>query len=117
MRAREFVNEGKKKKLSKTYTFASTGVDAYITGSDPYFKYRVGVAAAGAPDFEHDYDADGPASAHMVSNPYSAGDEEIMNAAVKKIGVKKTKIVARGSEELPGTNSVSPVSNWNKNAG
>jgi hypothetical protein len=114
MRAKEFVNEGKKKKLSKTYRSASTGVDAYVTGSDPYFKYRVGVAAAGAPNFEHDYDADGPTSAHMIANPYSKGDEEIMNAAIKKIGVKKVKVVGRGSMELDGTNTTSPVSNWNK---
>jgi hypothetical protein len=114
MRAKEFVNEGKKKQLPKSHRFASTGIDAYVTGSDPYFKYRVGVAAAGAPDYEHDYDADGPSSAHMIANPYSVGDEEIMNAAVKKIGVKKMKVVGRGSQELDSTYTVSPVSNWNK---
>ncbi len=114
MRAKEFVNEAKTKKLSKTYRASSTGVDAYVTGSDPYFKYRVGVAAAGAPDLEQDYNADGPTSAHMVSNPYSFADEEIMNAAIKKVGVKKIKVVARGSEEMSHINTVSPVSNWNK---
>ncbi len=114
MRATEFVNESKKKKLSKTYRSSSTGVDAYVTGSDPYFKYRVGVAAAGAPDFEENFDADGPTAAHMVSNPYSKADEEIMNAAIKKVGVKKMKVVGRGSQEMPNVNTVSPVSNWNK---
>lgn len=114
MRAKEFVNEAKTKKLPKTYRDASTGIDAYITGSDPYFKYRVGVAAAGSPDFEKDFDADGPTSAHMVSNPYTKQDEEIMNAAIKKVGVKKMKVVSRGSQEMPHINTVSPVSSWNK---
>jgi hypothetical protein len=115
MRANEFVNEGKKaKKLSKTYRSSSTGMDAYVTGSDPYFKYRVGVAAAGSPDFEQDFNSDGPTSAHMIVNPYSSADEDIMNAAIKKVGVTKFKVTSRGSRELESTNTVSPVSDWNK---
>lgn len=114
MRAQEFIFEGKRKKISKTFDHSSPGIDAYDTGSDPYPKYRIGIAAAGAPDFEHDFNPEGPMAADMITSLYTTADEEIMNAAHKKAGVKRKKIVKPGSMELPGTNTVSPVSNWNK---
>jgi glyoxylate carboligase len=115
MRANEFVNEGKKaKKLPKTYRSSGSGMDAYTTGSDPYHKYRMGVAAAGAPDMEHVFNASGPSGSDMVSSFYSSADEEIMNVAAKAAGLPKRKLVSRGSKELDGTHTVSPVANWNK---
>jgi hypothetical protein len=115
MTLNELFEGMKVKKLSKTYRTSSTGMDAYVTGSDPYFKYRVGVAAAGSPDFEQEFDSDGPTSAHMIVNPYSSADEDIMNAAIKKVGVTKFKVTSRGSQELESTNTVSPVADWRKN--
>lgn len=114
MRAQEFIKEAKNKKLPKAYRHSSPGLDSYVTGSDPYHKYRMGVAAAGAPDMEHPFDADGPAGSDMISSFYTKADEEIMNVAAKAAGLTKKNLVGRGSKESDTVYTTSPVANWMK---
>ena len=110
--------EGMKKKIepmNKDHKNSSPGQVSYPSaGHDPYKKYRLGVAAAGAPDNEHEFDAEGPASGLMVSSHYSSADEDIMKAAHKRVGYKMKKLAGKGSKETDPINSVSPVAQWNK---
>ena len=111
MRAREFINEDAEKKLRRASREALPHVTQYDLNY--YGYYRLGVAMAGSPD--NGSPTEGPAKDHPSVYPYSEADEEIVNKAVKNQGIKGKTLVAKGpSEELPSTNTVSPVSNWNK---
>lgn len=112
MRAREFIVESPAVKLRKASRQALPHVTQYDV--DQYYGYyRLGVAMAGSPD--NGSPTEGPAKDNPSVYPYSEADEEIVNKAVKNQGIKGKTLVAKGpSEELPSTNTVSPVSNWNK---
>jgi hypothetical protein len=110
MRAQEFVLEGK---MKKNHRDSSPGMNRYPGADSPYWKYRLGVASAGAPDNEHNYDVEGPVGQDMVTSHYSQAEEEIMNSAHKRVGFKPTSVAKKGSKET-NVNTVSPVSNWNK---
>ena len=97
MRAREFITEI----YNKNHDDALP--DATLTGStntspdgpgNGYFKYRLGIAAAGSggknqstdpgsPNYEHKY-TDGPTNYKMVMIGYTNGDQDIIDGAHKK---------------------------------
>ena len=111
MRAQEFILEAK---MSKNHQDASPGMSRYPDADSPYWKYRLGVASAGAPDNEHEFDVEGPTSQDMVTSHYTSAEEEIMNSAHKRVGFKPVKVSPKGSKETHPVNNVSPVANWNK---
>jgi hypothetical protein len=108
MRIIEVIHENKNNNAT------SSGMSSYPDADSPYWKYRLGVAAAGSPDFDHDYKVSGPAAGDMVSSHYSDADKDIMSNAHKKMGFKPSKVSPTGSKEPEDTYKVSPVSNWMK---
>jgi hypothetical protein len=50
----------------------------------------------------------------MVMVGYSEADREIIAKSITKFGYDPKKLSPDGSAEPEGTNTVSPVSNWNK---
>jgi hypothetical protein len=107
MKITELLSEDKK--LNKNFRDASTGMNRYPQADTPYLKYRLGVMSAGAPDFHHEYNINGPAEDVMVSSHYTTADEEIMKSAYSKSGFKSIKITNKGSKETDPVNSMSPV--------
>jgi hypothetical protein len=111
MRIQELISEAK---MHKNHQDSSPGMDRYPDADSPYWKYRLGVASAGAPDNEHEFDAEGPTSQDMVSSHYTSAEEDIMKAAHKRVGFKPVKVASKGSKETNTVNNTSPVANWNK---
>jgi hypothetical protein len=112
MRAREFIRESNNEKLDQSFRDSSPGAASYPSALNPYKRYRLGMAAAGAPDYEHDFCADGPSEDFLVSVHYSVADEEIMKAAHKKTGHKPKTMAPKNSHESDYINKVSPVPDW-----
>lgn len=111
MRAKEFIVE-RVKELHKNAK-RSLPFGRQFTGADQYYDYyRLGVAAAGAPD--KDTPTEGPAKDCPTAWAYTQEDEDIINHASKKMGFGSKVIVQKGSLEPKGTNTQSPVANWMK---
>lgn len=113
MRAIEFINEDKEKKLRMATRLSLPGA-VRLDGSDQYYDfYRLGLAIAGAPD--NGTPKEGPAKDSPSIWPYTDVDEEKVKKALKNQGIKSKIIISKGkSEELPSTNTVSPVAQWMK---
>ena len=87
-----------------------SGVPNTDTGpNNPYHKYRLGVAMAGAIDNLDGMTRDGPAHDDMVMVCYTDHDEAIINAAHKKLGYTNKQLTSRGSTEHDSVNKTSPV--------
>ena len=114
MRAIEFINEATDKLIKKSSRYALPHAKQMDDIDQYYGFYRLGIAMAGAPT--HSAPGSGPAKDIPTLWPYSDGDEEIINKAIKNQGISSGKdIIKKGkSEELPGTYVVSPVANWMK---
>ncbi len=113
MRAGEFVSEDAEKKLRMASRKALPHVTQFRDIDQYYGYYRLGLAMAGSP--ENGTPKEGPAKDVPSVYPYSDADEEIVNRAAKNQGIIGKTLVAKGrSEELPSTNTVSPVAQWNK---
>jgi hypothetical protein len=86
-----------------------------LQSSDPYDSYKFGVNLAGAPDFDHPPDLDGPAGQSLVTVAYTDACEAIIDATEKAHGVKSKRISPRGSQEtndvhkLSTTRQVGPI--------
>ena len=114
MKIRDLL-EAKTEPVNKNYKAASVGSYSYPSAETvPYTKYRLGIAAAGAPECEHEFDADGPSAGLMVSVHYTPAEEEMMNVARKRVGITAKKLTTNGSKESEGTGITSPVANWMK---
>lgn len=113
MRFREFVSEDAETKIRKAAR-QSLPHAKHLTGVDQYYHfYRLGLAMASAPD--KGTPIAGPAKDNPTLWPYSDGDDEIVDKALKNQKLKGKDIVKKGgSQELPTTNTVSPVADWNK---
>ena len=118
MRFKEILKEKQELELAKQHSIPNVshvGVAGDPKGPTNYYhKYRLGVAMAGSPDWDHDYPVDGEFVDHMVMVAYTQADVDIVNKANEKFGYKQQKLSTRGSQEMPDTNAVSPVSNWRK---
>jgi endo-beta-N-acetylglucosaminidase D len=112
MRATEFINEAADKLIKKASRYSLPHAKQMVDLDQYYGFYRLGIAMASAPT--HSAPSKGPAKDVPTLWPYSDGDEEIINKAIKNQGIGSGKdIIKQGkSEELPGTNVVSPVANW-----
>ena len=120
MRAREFIVEKQEFKISQQVSIPNVshvGVPGNPQGPTNYYhKYRLGVAMAASPDFEHEYPVNGEFVEDMVMVAYSEADVEIVNRAYTKFGYHAKKLSTKGSQEMKDTYVISPVCNWNKNA-
>jgi len=96
-------------------SMSSVGVPPLPMGpTNFYHKYRLGVMMAGSPDDEHNYPTTGQFVDDMVMVGYSEADREIISKSIKKFGYDQKRQSPDGSTEPDNTNTVSPVSNWNK---
>ena len=114
MKIYEILTEKAEKKLSKNIKRSGVYAKQY-DGIDQYYgMYRLGIQMAGAPDTP--INKEGPAKDIPAVWMYSKGDEDIVNAAEKRQGLKGKTIIPRGqSEELKSTNSISPVAKPKRN--
>ncbi len=112
MRAYEFIAETaqgfKDKKsgpMSRTQAFPA------LPGNDPYKAYRFGMAMAN----EKMRHKTGPTDEYAVLVAYSSGEEEIIDQAAKKMGIKGITVSDRGSREPQDTETSSPVAKKSRN--
>lgn len=120
MRANEFIKESKTGKMSKRQNQSTRGVntfsDAEKANSD-YVAYRLGMALAST-DGTNAPNIDGKSwiGKKKAAFPYTQQEQDMLNLAYKAVGAK-VQDLNRGdlnSDELDGTNTVSPVANWQK---
>jgi hypothetical protein len=114
MRAKEFISESKRDSLPGDYSDVMPDLVSYPGAFNPYHRYRLVIAAAGAPDYDHEFVPFGPFMDEMTSLNYTKADKEIMDQAHKKMGYKPRRLSSKGSSEQNQVNTVSPISNWNK---
>lgn len=119
MRANEFANpkylkalEAKLLAEADMHPFhhqAIPGAKTFPNMGQNYEMYRFSVAMAGAPHYENDINAGTDVTCNPATVSYSHGDEAIINAALKKLGMDSTQISGKGSMEPNDTHKVSPV--------
>lgn len=123
MRAKEFVHESKKGKMTKRQQNPTRGVNKYTDDdrwNSDYKAYRLGMAMAGIDgknDPEIDMDEESWIGRFKSLHPYSQCEQDMIMMASKIAGVK-IHDVNKGdmrSQETPDTYTTSPVANWNKN--
>jgi len=107
MRAIEFLTEKKHGKIDSRQAQATPG--AYTNDADRYYGlYRASMFMARAPGNDDDIDIDSVAATAYIG-AYTDVDKQKIDAAHKALGIK-TKTQARGpSQEMPDTNTQSPI--------
>jgi hypothetical protein len=120
MKILELITERKAGKLSKRQQNSTRGLhlfsDAEKANSDYTFN-RVGLAAAMCDGTNNpDVDYLSWLGKRKVTAPYTKVEADILKQAYKIAGANYTDLNHgdMNSTELPSTNTVSPVSNWNK---
>ena len=119
MRAREFVSEGKGK-MSKRLQFPTRGLNRYTDDdrwNSDYKLYRLGLALAACDgDNLPDVPEESWIGRYKSLHPYSKREQDMIKLAAQVAGVHVDDVNHGDMEsmELPGTNTVSPVSNWMK---
>lgn len=82
-----------------------------LPSNNPYLAYRFAMAMA-----NHKIrDEAGPTDEYAVISAYTEGDEEIIQAAMKKTGERAVVVADQGSREPDSTNKISPVARLRKN--
>ena len=117
MRARDFIKESGMKKMNKMHQAsiqsATTFPGLNMNSGSMYTNYRFGLALAGAPDYPTK--ADNYIAGDPLLSPYTKEEMEMINKAAAQVGAGEKQVwSSKRSEELPGVNAVSPVSNWMK---
>ena len=120
MRAHEFIIEASAGKMSKRQQQSSRGVHKFSDAehwSGDYKLYRMGLALA-CTDGKNmpDVDFESFVGRWKMAYPYSEVEVDMLKRAYKAtktayVDLNKGDLM---SKELDNTNSVSPVSNWNK---
>jgi hypothetical protein len=120
MKILELITERKAGKLSKRQQTSTRGLhlfsDAEKANSDYTFN-RVGLAAAMCDGTNNpDVDYLSWLGKRKVTAPYTKVEADILKQAYKLAGANYTDLNHgdMNSTELSSTNTVSPVSNWNK---
>jgi len=116
MRANEFVFEGRPVgRLSKTKSFATVGLNKFVdpNHADRVYELNRIMMATAATDgtFVPDVDGESWAGRYNIAAPYTKQEQDMLNMAYKAIG-SDIQDLNKGdlhSEELPSTNTVSPV--------
>jgi hypothetical protein len=104
MRINEILDEGKKLRKSAQHSLPH----GETLSADPYTAYRLMVSVAGSPTGPT-MTKRGPSPGYTVL-PYTDAEQEMLNNAKKKMGISSRKITKGSkSEEMPNTNTVSPM--------
>lgn len=106
----------KEGKLRKGDRDAVPGLNAWPSlnnNNNPYNAYRFGIAMAGAPSTKTD--KSGPIGGDFITVAYTDGDEDILKAASKQLGIKSSAIASKTSKEPSDTYKSSPVAKISKN--
>lgn len=108
MRAKDFVIEVKKGKISSYQEKAISGAKTFPQIDQGYGLYRFGLAMASSPE------DNGSNGVHELNNRpvtlcYSKQEEDIINKALKKLGLSSQQITSNGSQEPGDTNKTSPM--------
>jgi len=120
MRAREFITEKKNGRMTKRQVQSTRGVNTYGDSehvSGDYTSYRLGMAVAGADGKTPvKIDSKSWAGKKKTAHPYSQVEQDMLKDAYKAVGAEYTDLNHgdMNSDELDGTNTVSPVANWMK---
>ena len=120
MRAREFITEKKNGRITKRQVQSTRGVNTYGDServSGDYTSYRLGMAVAGADGKTPvNIDSKSWAGKKKTAHPYSQIEQDMLKDAYKAVGAEYTDLNHgdMNSDELDGTNTVSPVANWMK---
>lgn len=109
MKITEIISEGKLRKGAEKSTPDMQTWPALNNNNSPYAAYRFGIALAASPDFDREMDKDGPIGGDFTTIGYSSGDQAILDAAAKKMGVAATQQTSKGSKELDSTHKTSPT--------
>ena len=113
MKINEIVTEGDVRKGSKNALPNLQSFPHLDNNANPYLAYRFGIELAGSPDV--DADAQAGTGSEFVTVGYSSADDEIIDHAAKKFGLKRKTHGGKGSVELDKVNKVSPVATPKKN--
>lgn len=119
MRAREFVIEGKGK-ISKRLRYPTRGLQKFTDGdrwNSDYKLYRLGLALAACDGVNlPEVPEESWVGRWKTLHPYSKSEQDMIKLAAKiaEVDIEDVNHGDMESCELPGTNTVSPVSNWNK---
>jgi L-alanine-DL-glutamate epimerase-like enolase superfamily enzyme len=120
MRAKEFIVERKGGKMSRVHQQSTRGVNKFTDldrWNSDYKLYRLGLALAGTDGKDiKDMDDESWVGRFKTLHPYSEVEQDMIDLAAKMVGVKIDDVNGGDmrSQELSSTNTVSPVSNWNK---
>ena len=107
MRANEFLTEKKHGTIDSRHKQATPG--AYTNDADRYYGlYRMSMFMARAPGNDDNIDTDSVAAQAYIG-AYTDVDKQKIDAAHKALGMK-TQTQSKGpSQELPDTNTTSPI--------
>lgn len=121
MRASEFIFEVTAGKISKRAQQSSRGINTYgdqekTNGDYVGFKLGQAMAMSDGGSGPLDMDAKSWHGKKKTVHPYSDIEQQMFNQGAKAVGASVQNINNGDmkSTELKGTNSVSPVNNWNK---
>jgi hypothetical protein len=120
MRAKEFIDESKSGKLTKTQQQPTRGLNKFSDAdrwNADYTLYRLGMAVAGTDGKNHpDMDKESWIGKSKITAPYSEKEQDMLKIAYEIAGANYEDINHGDmkSQELDGTNTVSPVANWMK---
>jgi hypothetical protein len=113
MKINEVVNEAK---LRKGTSNSLPNIQSYPkldNNANPYLAYRFGMELAGSPGV--DTEQRGPIGSEFTTIGYSDADQEIIDHASKKFGLKRKTHGGKGSVELDNINTASPVAKPKRN--
>lgn len=119
MRAQEFIKESKGK-MAKRLQYPTRGLNRYTDDdrwNSDYKLYRLGLALAACDgETSPNVPEESWAGRYKTLHPYSKKEQDMINLAAKVAGVTVDDVNNGDMEstELPGTNTVSPISNWMK---
>jgi hypothetical protein len=111
MKINEIITEAHRGKLRKGAQAATPDMQtwpALNNNNSPYAAYRFGMALASSPTFDADMHKNGPIGGDFTTIGYSSADQEILDAASKKMGVASTQQTGKGSKELDSVSKHSP---------
>ena len=92
-------------------TMPATNYYPELPSSSPYHTYRFGMSMADH-TIKH---PNGPSKDSAVTVAYSEGEQEILDRAEKKYGVRPNRLADAESAEPEGTNKNSPVAKPKRN--
>jgi hypothetical protein len=120
MRATEFITERTNGKITNRQQQSTRGLHLYSDSEKAdsgYVSFRMGIAAAMS-DGKNKLDIDSKswAGKKKTAHPYTQVEADMLKAAYNAVGADYEDLNHgdMNSQELDGTYTVSPVSNWNK---